>query len=165
MLSCMFVAVLMISIGDQRMRPDLTNMTSLVVIVLLCAPSTLGKLAPPSGFVSNERNGIEIPTRSLKTPAEKVVIEVYYESLCPDSQRFITEQLYPTWKTLGKYMEVKFFPFGKASVRPIYPRLKPCMPEIIFSLRKQEMAGGASSVSTERKNAVATFTKLVYWTN
>ena len=43
-------------------------------------------------------------------------VQVYYESLCPVSIRFIKDQLYPTWEKLGKYMEVEFVPFGKASV-------------------------------------------------
>ena len=47
---------------------------------------------------------------------ELLSIEVYYESLCPDCQNFVTLQLYPTWKKLGKYFNPDLKPFGKAEV-------------------------------------------------
>ena len=47
---------------------------------------------------------------------EIVNIQVYYESLCPDSINFITKQLHPTYQTLGKYMNIEFIPFGNADV-------------------------------------------------
>lgn len=44
-------------------------------------------------------------------------IGVYYESLCPDSARFIVEQLQPLKRSpLGKYVDVTLVPFGKANV-------------------------------------------------
>ena len=47
---------------------------------------------------------------------ESVNIQVYYESLCPDSINFITQQLYPTYQALGNYMNIEFIPFGNADV-------------------------------------------------
>lgn len=47
---------------------------------------------------------------------QKVHVTVYYETLCPDSQRFITLQLYPAWKDLRDHLIVEFIPFGKSSV-------------------------------------------------
>nr|CAB3255258.1 gamma-interferon-inducible lysosomal thiol reductase [Phallusia mammillata] len=45
-----------------------------------------------------------------------VQVDVYFESLCPDSIRFITTMLYPTWEKLEStgIMNVKIVPFGKA---------------------------------------------------
>ena len=43
-------------------------------------------------------------------------IEIYYESLCPDSQAFITQQLHHVWKEYGEYLNPIFKPFGKATV-------------------------------------------------
>lgn len=44
-------------------------------------------------------------------------LAVYYESLCPDSVRFIADQLHPLMRTpLGKYVDVTLVPFGKANV-------------------------------------------------
>ncbi|XP_031617056.1 GILT-like protein 1 [Contarinia nasturtii] len=50
--------------------------------------------------------------------AVKVPLTVYYEALCPDSVRFITDQLYPTKQSpLGRYIDVTLIPFGKASFK------------------------------------------------
>lgn len=48
----------------------------------------------------------------LQTP-----IYVYYESLCPDSQAFVTKQLYPTMKNLKDFVDLKLIPFGKSSYK------------------------------------------------
>ncbi|XP_055373066.1 GILT-like protein 1 [Condylostylus longicornis] len=46
----------------------------------------------------------------------KVKIDVYYESLCPDSAAFITEQLYPVVKEdLKNYVDINWIPFGKST--------------------------------------------------
>jgi len=45
-------------------------------------------------------------------------LTVYYESLCPDSIRFITKQLYPTYQKLA--FDVEFVPYGKADVSNFY---------------------------------------------
>jgi len=48
--------------------------------------------------------------------AQKVPVFVYYESLCPDSQAFITEQLYPAMKSpLGRFVDLKLVPYGKSN--------------------------------------------------
>ncbi|KAM8706852.1 hypothetical protein ACLKA7_011019 [Drosophila subpalustris] len=47
--------------------------------------------------------------------AAKVPVAVYYESLCPDSAKFITEQLYPAMKSeLRDVVDITFVPFGKS---------------------------------------------------
>ncbi|KAH8312150.1 hypothetical protein KR044_009600, partial [Drosophila immigrans] len=47
--------------------------------------------------------------------ALQVPVAVYYESLCPDSAKFITEQLYPALKSeLRDVVEITFVPFGKS---------------------------------------------------
>ncbi|XP_023712318.1 GILT-like protein 1 [Cryptotermes secundus] len=46
---------------------------------------------------------------------QKVHVTVYYETLCPDSQRFIKFQLYPAWKDLRDHLILEFVPFGKSS--------------------------------------------------
>jgi len=52
---------------------------------------------------------------------EKLTVSVFYETLCPDSIRFITTQLYPTFKRLGgignSYFNIDFVPYGKATTR------------------------------------------------
>ena len=47
-----------------------------------------------------------------------VKLSVHYESLCPDSIRFVTTQLYPSWKHFGEdILHLDLNPFGKANVR------------------------------------------------
>lgn len=51
-----------------------------------------------------------------RNDAKPVHLEVYYESYCPDSKRFITTQLYPTWELLQDIVYVDLVPYGKAEV-------------------------------------------------
>ncbi|CAN7944532.1 unnamed protein product, partial [Ixodes hexagonus] len=44
-----------------------------------------------------------------------VKVRLFYESHCPYSQRFITDQLWPTYQKLGKSMKVRLVPFGLAT--------------------------------------------------
>lgn len=46
--------------------------------------------------------------------ARKVKLSLFFESKCPDSRRFIVDQLIPTYQTLNGSMELDFVPFGKA---------------------------------------------------
>ncbi|KAF7667835.1 hypothetical protein LDENG_00044930 [Lucifuga dentata] len=43
-----------------------------------------------------------------------VQVVLYYESLCPFSRVFITEQLFPTWTMLQDIMTVTLVPYGNA---------------------------------------------------
>ncbi|XP_055616517.1 GILT-like protein 1 [Toxorhynchites rutilus septentrionalis] len=47
----------------------------------------------------------------------KVPVYVYYESLCPDSAKFINQQLYPVAKQFKDNLDLKLIPFGKSSYR------------------------------------------------
>jgi len=63
--------------------------------------------------------GVHVDVENIKESqsinTEQVVLDIYYESLCPDSIDFITKQLYPTRKKLDKYIIPRFNPFGKAN--------------------------------------------------
>ncbi len=48
---------------------------------------------------------------------KNVSIQVYYETLCPDSADWIAYQLVPAYQRLGEHIRVDFFPFGKAKVK------------------------------------------------
>ena len=54
-----------------------------------------------------------------ETRAPSVKLSVFYESLCGDSIRFITTQLYPTWQHFAddQTLQLDLVPFGKADVR------------------------------------------------
>ena len=47
---------------------------------------------------------------------EKVEFAVYYESLCPDCQGFITKMLFPNYANLSSIMNLTLVPFGNAYV-------------------------------------------------
>jgi len=54
---------------------------------------------------------------SLATVATaiKVPVTIYYESLCPDSAKFINEQVYPSLQTeLKEHTDIIWVPFGKS---------------------------------------------------
>jgi len=45
---------------------------------------------------------------------EKVKLGVYLESLCPDSKRFINNQLTPAFNILSQILDIDFVPFGNS---------------------------------------------------
>jgi len=46
----------------------------------------------------------------------KVPVTVYYESLCPDSKKFFTSQLYPSLQTnLSQWVNLTLIPYGKSN--------------------------------------------------
>lgn len=45
-----------------------------------------------------------------------VNVNVYYESLCSDSMRWIVNQLVPSYPELKRYVHVTLIPYGKATV-------------------------------------------------
>lgn len=49
--------------------------------------------------------------------APPVNFELYFESLCPDCQQFITRQLYPVYTKIGSIMNLTLVPFGNAEER------------------------------------------------
>ncbi|XP_050559734.1 GILT-like protein 1 isoform X1 [Spodoptera frugiperda] len=53
--------------------------------------------------------------KNKKGDDHKVKIAVYYESLCPDSKRFITTQLAPVWRDFRGVVKVKMVPYGKST--------------------------------------------------
>jgi hypothetical protein len=76
-----------------------------------------------SGAQVSFDNCLSFPLYLTCTPRLKsaddgeVSLEVYFESLCPDSVAWLAEQLKPTHDELGHYMKVDYVPFGKAFVR------------------------------------------------
>ena len=53
--------------------------------------------------------------KSLSATAPPVHLELYWESLCPDSIRFIVKQLKPAFEKVKDIFAIKLYPYGKAT--------------------------------------------------
>lgn len=60
-----------------------------------------------------------IKVESGSNATQSLQIDVFYESLCPDSRYFVVNQLYPAWKKLAPIMRLNLWPYGKASSRKV----------------------------------------------
>ncbi|XP_067616908.1 GILT-like protein 1 [Eurosta solidaginis] len=59
--------------------------------------------------------GLFLVLIAVANAAVKVPMTIYYESLCPDSAKFITEQIYPPVKgELRDYVDITWIPFGRS---------------------------------------------------
>lgn len=47
---------------------------------------------------------------------DQLKITLFYETLCPDCQYFVTQQLYPAYKKIGDSLKIDLVPYGFASV-------------------------------------------------
>lgn len=45
---------------------------------------------------------------------DPVIVEVFYESMCPDSKYFIRHQLVPTFEKIPEILDFRLIPYGKA---------------------------------------------------
>ncbi|XP_042892799.1 gamma-interferon-inducible lysosomal thiol reductase-like isoform X2 [Penaeus japonicus] len=61
---------------------------------------------------------VAIACLSFSEAANPVTVSVYYESLCPDSQRFVVTQLYPVWQDLKDVMTLDVNSYGKSKDSP-----------------------------------------------
>jgi len=58
---------------------------------------------------------VKITDTVEKAVNETVVVDIYYECLCPDSRSFVLHQLAPAWAEYKEIMEVNLIPYGKAT--------------------------------------------------
>lgn len=72
-----------------------------------------------AGFTEQLRNlRISQLSKDIALRSEKVVVEIYYESLCPDSLELLTGSFLKAWraKELREHMDVRLYPFGNADM-------------------------------------------------
>ena len=100
---------------------------------------------------------------SFQASSDKLSIQVYYESLCPDSKNFITTQLYPTYQKLGKYLKVDFKPFGNADVSVVNSKiLQNTILYFTNSSNPIRTEAGILTVNMEMMSVLETCTRHVY---
>nr|XP_023029316.1 GILT-like protein 1 [Leptinotarsa decemlineata] len=58
-------------------------------------------------------------TNILLSYQDTVKVSLYYEALCPYSEEFITDQLYPGYQVLGNALTVEMIPYGKAKRKKV----------------------------------------------
>ncbi|XP_077550369.1 gamma-interferon-inducible lysosomal thiol reductase-like isoform X2 [Haemaphysalis longicornis] len=75
-------------------------------------------------------------------------IQLYYESLCPYSIAFITEQLWPTFVRVGYLMDVQLVPFGNAFKEQ--PQTQQEQPDQAAADSADNMVGDGSANLVER---------------
>lgn len=54
---------------------------------------------------------------SAASDSNKVKVDVYYETLCPDSIGFIIRKLVPNYEAISSMIQLNLIPFGKAEVK------------------------------------------------
>ncbi|RZB58813.1 gamma-interferon-inducible lysosomal thiol reductase-like, partial [Asbolus verrucosus] len=64
--------------------------------------------------VYNDQFDEHLQDLSLTDFSSSLNVSLYYEVLCPDSIRFVTEQLYPGYQKIGDYLNLEYIPFGFA---------------------------------------------------
>ncbi|KAF6216298.1 hypothetical protein GE061_000638 [Apolygus lucorum] len=60
---------------------------------------------------------LDFVMRSAPNIYKTITLDVYYESMCPYSRRFVTNQLAPASSKLKDYVHVNFVPYGNAIMK------------------------------------------------
>ncbi|XP_050302366.1 GILT-like protein 1 [Anthonomus grandis grandis] len=92
-------------------RAQLTNNKNMIFnfAFVLCFATTLC-------WAQHEGHGDSGTGMHMNHEKHWVNVSVYYESLCPDSRKFFTQQLYPSLQgNLSNYVNLTLVPFGKAT--------------------------------------------------
>ena len=68
------------------------------------------------GFHLQEKDAAAAAAVVVVENVQPVVVALYYETLCPECQHFITHQMWPTFQALGKsgIMKLVLYPYGNA---------------------------------------------------
>ncbi|CAL8343692.1 unnamed protein product [Gadus morhua 'NCC'] len=94
----------------------------LLVVMEMCAggpPRRASCPYPPSQWCSSlqvalqcqvQKQCMELSATRQRRPP--VAVALYYDSLCPGSRLFLTQQLFPTWTLLQDVMELTLVPYG-----------------------------------------------------
>lgn len=103
--------------------PSSTSATTTTIVV---EATEIPSLPPPpqtpiSLFASNYAAvGVVVDddgrTSNFGSPRAKVKLDVYYETLCPDSIAFMVNKVIPEYPLFKHFVDLHLYPFGKAEV-------------------------------------------------
>jgi len=57
---------------------------------------------------------VTVSTAAILPQTERITLDVYIESLCPDCFNFITKQLGPQFESISTFVDVRTIPYGNA---------------------------------------------------
>lgn len=105
------------------------NFTLLAVILCFAASGATSEVSVSSAFclflfISKK---VKATFCNLFSVQDTLKVSLYYESLCPDSVRFVVRQLYPGFLKLGDILDLDFIPYGFATVSITHLILYPKM--------------------------------------
>jgi len=94
----------------------LIGIMSFILIIWLWYSYRYTQVTLP-GDSKNTEGGqqMEEPVPATKPPDPRLVVDVYYECLCPDSRYFVLNELLPAFEKVGSLMTLNLWPYGKAS--------------------------------------------------
>ena len=95
------------------------SMIILAGICLVTAAVFLSRSEPgqyPDNLVREFPNLTVQVSDEMRVVNGKVVVDLYYEVLCPDSRSFVLYQLFPAWQGLRDIFTINYVPYGKALV-------------------------------------------------
>lgn len=82
------------------------------VLVLMASMVSCSTMLP-----STDTPNIPHTTTPTSGSNGRVRVDVYYETLCPDSMNFLRFRLIPDYPLLESLIDLHLYPFGKAEVR------------------------------------------------
>ncbi|KAF4521313.1 hypothetical protein B566_EDAN002317 [Ephemera danica] len=93
------------------------NKSRLLLFILTCL--VLWKLF---SFLPSQQDEKSIPLAEEKVSTSKpsivpLRVDVFYETLCPDSRSFFIRQLLPTYEKSPELLDISLIPYGKASTQ------------------------------------------------
>lgn len=86
--------------------------THVFVLILTCF--IVYKTVALAINTANPESSIPSASSNNTASSNKLHIAIYYESLCPDSMDFLTNQFAPAYDLFKNHIEVLFVPFGKS---------------------------------------------------
>lgn len=105
---------------QQHASPPVRMKTSYKILITLLLCVAVLKIIQYYFILQEEPksniDSLQPSTVDVSDP-NKITVSVYYEALCPDSRRFILEQLLPAYELIPNNIILNLIPYGKANTK------------------------------------------------